>query len=140
MIYASVGLAQQSNQQLLQQVESLQAKYESAVPENRIDDIMELYEQDALYLPAQGNIRQGKEQIKAAWMRTLSMNIFDFDLQTVKVSSSGNMVTEVGKTIAQVEMNGDTIEIKSKYLNVWRRQDDGQLKLHRGIYNPLTDI
>lgn len=136
----SIGIARaQENQKLKREIETIQAIYEAAVPVDDIDKIMKLYEDDAVYLPAQGGILSGKKAIRTQWLKTLSMNILAFDLETVELSQSGDFVTVVGKTTASIEMKGDTMAIKTKYLNVWKRQSNGDLKLHRGIYNPLTE-
>ncbi len=120
-------------------VESLQRDYERAVPAKNIETIMSMYEEDAIYMPVQNKILKGKQAIRTGWNRTLAMNILRFELETVEVSGTEELISEVGKTTARIDFNGDTITANFKYLNLWRKQRDGTYKIHRAIYNQLFE-
>ncbi|MCE7991040.1 MAG: DUF4440 domain-containing protein [Roseivirga sp.] len=113
--------------------------YEKAVPEKDLSVIMTLYEEDATYLPFQHVILKGKDEISKAWERTFTYPVVSFDLEVVSVSVHGDLIHEIGRTHSIFDFNGEKIPGEFKYLNVWRRQPNGEYKIHMATYNAWLD-
>lgn len=109
--------------------------YEKAVPEKNLNVIMPLYEDEAIYLPFQHVILKGKEQISKAWERTFTYPVVSFDLEIVSVTTNGDLIFEVGRTHSIFDFDGNQVPGEFKYLNVWRRQPNGEYKIYMATYN-----
>lgn len=118
---------------------SLQKTYEEAVAAKDLSTIMTLYEEGAVYLPFQHIILEGKSQIQKAWQRTFNIDLAKFDLELISVEVSGDFLFEVGRTHSIFQMPGGQAPGEFKYLNVWRRQPDGEFKIFRAAYNQWVD-
>lgn len=120
-------------------IEKKHVVYEKAVPEKDLESIMTLYEEGAIHLPFQHIILIGKEEVKKAWQRTFTYPVVSFDLELVDVSGDGEFIHEVGRTHSIFDMNGQRVPGEFKYLNVWRRQANGDFKMYRSIYNQWVE-
>lgn len=109
--------------------------YEKAVPEKDLETIMTLYEDKATYLPFQHVILSGKAEIAQAWQRTFTYPVISFDLETVSVKVNDDLIHEVGRTHSIFDFQGQHVPGEFKYLNVWRRQSDGEYKIYLATYN-----
>lgn len=109
--------------------------YEKAVANKDLNTILGLYEEEAVYLPFQHVILKGKEEIKKAWQRTFNIDLARFDLELISVVSQGDFLFEVGRTHAIFKLPEGEMPGEFKFLNVWRRQPNGQYKIFRATYN-----
>ncbi len=116
-------------------IQQLQLIYEEAVASKNLRKIMNLYEDDAVYLPFQHVILTGKNEIKKAWDRTFRADLLKFDLELISAEAHGDFIFEVGRTHAIFKLPNGQAPGEFKFLNVWRRQPDGNYKIFRATYN-----
>ena len=114
--------------------------YEGAVAAKDLTTIMTMYEVGAVYLPIQHEILEGKAQVKKAWERTFKLDLAGFDLELISVESSGEFLFEVGRTHSIFNTPNGQMPGEFKYLNVWRKQPDGQYRIYRAAYNQWVDL
>ncbi|MEM1119540.1 MAG: DUF4440 domain-containing protein [Bacteroidota bacterium] len=98
-----------------------------------------LYDDNAHYLPNDAAALHGKAAILAYWKAS-----FDFlgDLQLNMESLEGNagLVYETGNGAVKVmDENGQFFDMPFKYVNVWKRQADGEWKVVIDIFNDLPN-
>ena len=89
------------------------------------------YTEDALLLPPNAPQVKGKAAIRDFWKTFLAVGVSDVVLETVNVSSSGDLAYSVGKsgfTVAGAKQTG-------KYMCVYRRQSNGSYRAVADIFN-----
>jgi uncharacterized protein (TIGR02246 family) len=91
-----------------------------------------LYTENGQVLPPNSDFVTGKEAIQAFWQAIRDMGIKAATLETVEVEGHGDTATEVGKYTLHGE-EGQQLD-KGKYIVIWK-QEEGQWKLHRDIFN-----
>jgi ketosteroid isomerase-like protein len=64
-----------------------------------------------------------------------------FEPTTLKVIPNGNLITEIGKYKMSMSMPGmdKPMDDQGKYLTVWEKQKDGNLKIKIEIWNSDVD-
>ena len=91
-----------------------------------------LYTTDGQLLPANSDFITGTEAIQAFWQAVMDMGIKTAELKTVELDGYGDAAFEVGRYTLGGE--GGQVLDKGKYVVIWK-QEDGQWKLHRDIWN-----
>ncbi|MDZ8056461.1 MAG: YybH family protein [Aulosira sp. ZfuVER01] len=91
-----------------------------------------LYTQDAQILPTHSDFIGTRQGIEEFWQTIFHLNITQANLETIEVESHGNTAIEVGKYLLS-DHNGQTVDT-GKYIVIWK-QEDGQWRLHRDIWN-----
>lgn len=100
---------------------------------------LEHYTDDAYSLPSYEPMMHGKEAMLAA-SETASeggMKFISFEMNTVDVFMSGNLVVEIGTYATTMQMPGMPMDLEDvgKYLNVFEIQEDGSLKVKAETWN-----
>ncbi|BAY10971.1 YybH family protein [Calothrix sp. NIES-2098] len=90
------------------------------------------YTEDGQILPTHSDFIGTKQGIEEFWQTIFHLNITQVNLETIEVESHGNTAIEVGKYLLS-DRNGQTVD-KGKYIVIWK-QEDGQWRLHRDIWN-----
>ena len=91
-----------------------------------------LYTDDGQVLPPNSDFVTGKEAIQGFWQALMDMGIKEAKLDIVEVEQQDDLAFEVSKyTLKGGE--GQMLD-QGKYIVVWK-QEDGQWKLHRDIFN-----
>ena len=91
-----------------------------------------LYTENGQILPPNSDFIAGKQAIQPFWQAVFDMGIKEAKLETVEVEGHGDTAIEVGKYTLQGE-EGQELD-KGKYIVIWK-QEEGQWKLHRDIFN-----
>ena len=91
-----------------------------------------LYTENGQLLPPNSDFVTGKQAIQMFWQALFDMGIKAAKLEVVEVEGHGDTIIEVSKYTLQDE-KGQVID-KGKYIVIWK-QDNGQWKLHRDIFN-----
>src|SRR4051794_38390872 len=94
--------------------------------------IAELYTNDGMLLPAGSDFVQGKDAIRDFWQGAMSMGIKEAKLDILEVDLQGNTAIERGQY--QLKGAGSEVMDQGKYIVIWK-QEQGQWKLHRDIWN-----
>ncbi len=91
-----------------------------------------LYTSDGQLLPTNSDFLTGTEAIQAFWQAVMNMGIKTAELETVELEAHGDTAIEVGR----YTLGGEDSQVldKGKYVVIWK-QEDGQWKLHRDIWN-----
>jgi uncharacterized protein (TIGR02246 family) len=91
-----------------------------------------LYTENGQLLPPNGDVVTGKQAIQSFWQALLDMGIKTAKLDIVEVEDHGNTAIEISTYTLQGE--GDQVLDQGKYVVIWK-QEHGQWKLHRDIFN-----
>lgn len=94
-----------------------------------------LYTEDGMLLPTGSEPVRGKPDIQAFWQGAMDMGIKGLGLEIVELEDHGSTAIEVGNYTLTSE-GGEVID-RGKYVVVWK-QEDGNWKLHRDIWNSNT--
>lgn len=94
--------------------------------------IAALYTVNGQVLPPNGDFVTGKEAIEGFWRAIMDMGIKEAKLEIVEVEGHGDTAIEVSKYTLQGD-EGQVLDT-GKYIVIWKQQD-GDWKLHRDIFN-----
>jgi uncharacterized protein (TIGR02246 family) len=120
-------------------IEKLGTAFADAFNRGDIAAIAAMYSDDAVVLPPDSDLVQGRSAIEALWKSTRDSGMRDLAFTILEVHSSRDLAVEVGKadfkmqTADQAESPSQTV----KYVVVWKRQKDGTWKLFRDIWNSM---
>ena len=135
LISASATMAQENDPKLMAIVEDLEEKMQEFVINRDLDKLVSMYADNAQYLPDQGRIYKGPEEIRKVWQMVFQVEFVDFALKTDRVGGTSDRIYESGTGFSKVKYNGQENLSKFKYVNIWERQSDGSYKLVIDIYN-----
>ncbi|BAY22527.1 hypothetical protein NIES2100_22900 [Calothrix sp. NIES-2100] len=96
-----------------------------------------LYTKDGQILPTHSELIGTKKGIEEFWQSIFQLNITQATLETIEVESHDNTAIEVGKYLLS-DRNGQMVD-RGKYIVVWK-QEDGQWRLHRDIWNSSVPV
>lgn len=117
-------------------IEETNLKFGEAVRQGDAAALVALYTDDATLLPPDSDMIEGRQGIEAFWSGGLQMGIKNAVLTTVDVFGSGDLAYEIGKAAITIQPEGqEPIEMKGKYVVVWKQTDDSSWKLHVDIWN-----
>ena len=91
-----------------------------------------LYTKNGQILPPNGDFVTGKEAIQGFWQALFDMGIKEAKIEIVEVEGHGDTAIEVSKFKLK-GADGQVID-KGKFIVIWK-QEGGQWKLHRDIFN-----
>jgi uncharacterized protein (TIGR02246 family) len=106
--------------------------FEAAFKKGDAAGVAALYTEDGQLLPPNFDFMIGKQAIQAFWQGAMDMGIKEAKLEIVEVESHGDIIVEVSKFTLQGE--GGQVLDQGKYIVIWK-QEEGQWKLHRDIFN-----
>ncbi|WJR79274.1 SgcJ/EcaC family oxidoreductase [Bradyrhizobium sp. NP1] len=93
-----------------------------------------LYTEDARLLPPDAPIVSGRKAIEGFWRSAAdALGLTNVTLKTVDLEVNGDTANEIG----EADLKLTSGQAKAKYLVVWRRERDGQWRLHRDIWNNM---
>ena len=92
----------------------------------------ELYPEEGQVLPPNGDFVSGKAAIQVFWQSLMDMGIKQAQLEILEAEQQGNLILEVSKYSLFGE--GNQLLDQGKYIVAWK-QEEGQWKLHRDIFN-----
>ena len=91
-----------------------------------------LYTENAQVLPPNGDFVTGKQAVQGFWQAVMDMGIKEAKIEILEVEGHGDTATEVS-TFTLLGEGGQELD-RGKYIVIWR-QEEGQWKLHRDIFN-----
>lgn len=91
-----------------------------------------LYTEDGQMLPPNSDFVKGKQAVQGFWQAVMDMGIKGVKIVIGEVESHGDTAIEV----STFELQGDGGQVldAGKFIVIWK-QEDGQWKLHRDIFN-----
>ncbi len=96
------------------------------------EGLASLYTDEGQILPPGSDVVTGKLGVQGFWQALLEMGIKSAKLETLELNECTDTAVEVGKYTLGGEDN--QVLDQGKYIVIWR-QEDGQWKLHRDIFN-----
>ncbi len=96
------------------------------------EGIAELYTEDGQLLPPNLDYLNGKAAIAAFWQGAMQMGVGSVKLESTEIEGGGDIISEIGNYSLY---SGEGTEIDTgKYVVIWK-QENGNWKLHRDIWN-----
>ena len=120
---------------------NLDAEWSKAAGAKDIDKTVSYYSDDALVMPANSPVLQGKAAARAMWQAMFNMPGYGggWNATKVDVARSGDLAYVTGTyEINETDASGKPKTDKGKYLEVWKKQADGSWKCVADMFN--TDL
>ena len=105
---------------------------------NDLDGIVGFYTPDAVLMPPNHEAVRGSEEIRGWFGKVLeSFTIEAFNTTQEEVVVAGGWAFRRGTFDWTLEArdSGEQLRPRSKFLQIWERQDDGSWRVARGIWN-----
>lgn len=115
-----------------EQIRNKNAEFVEAIKRKDGAAVAGMYSSAAKVMPPGSEAVEGKSKIQSFWESVFRAGITDAKLETIEVDLIGGYTAiETGKFV--MYSNKDVAD-RGKYLVVWRNED-GQWKLHRDVWN-----
>jgi uncharacterized protein (TIGR02246 family) len=119
----------------------LDDEWSKAAGAKDLEKTVSFYTDDAMVLPPNSPVLQGKEAIRAMWKGMFAVPGFGggWKANKVEVAKSGDLGWTTGPyEINEIDASGKPMTDKGKYLAVWKKQADGSWKCVADMFN--TDL
>jgi uncharacterized protein (TIGR02246 family) len=113
-------------------IEAADGKFMTRFSQGDAAGVAALYTESGQLMPPNSDVVTGKPAIQATIQAFLDMGVKAIKLNTVETEDYGETASEVGRYTLEAE-GGQVID-KGKYIVLWK-QDAGEWKLHRDIFN-----
>ena len=117
---------------------TLDAEWSRSAGAKDIDKTVSFYSDDALVMPSNSPVLQGKAAAREMWQSMFSMPGFGggWKATKVEVAQSGDLAYVTGTyEINETDASGKPKTDKGKYLEVWKKQTDGSWKCVADMFN-----
>ena len=118
-----------------QEIEARNQMLQTYLQQQNVDSVLTIYSSDAVILPQGAPMVRGQQDIRTSLQGMFDMGFSGVEFETIEVEVAGDYAFEVGTYVARGP--GGAEMDHGKYLSVWKNED-GEWKLHRDIYN--TDM
>ena len=96
----------------------------------QLDQVVDLYTRDALYLPAHANPIHGRKNIREFLRESMRLGATDFTLRIDFIQRAGTLAYDVGHySIRPPQPDGSKKLDQGRYLVVWQRQETGEWRM-----------
>ena len=118
------------------QLKAAKLKFGQAIDSGNIDDIADMYTENAMIMPNFGKIVRSRSEIKELWKRDLVKQFISRNDVEVEMDGYGDIAYEVTQYEFEYQQQGRvTTWIPSKNVHIWKKMTDGTWKLHIDIWN-----
>ncbi len=107
------------------------ADWEAALDAKDIDALVMIYTSDARLLPPNGEMVSGSDAVRTIFGGMLDAGL-SADLVSIEAKASGDVGYDVG---TYVIMDGDAVIDTGKFIETFRRGDDGEWRITNDIWN-----
>ena len=139
MTFAASLAFSQSSAEYKTKIESMNKEMAKNTLSGNSAKNLSLYTDDAISLPANQPMADGLPSIKKSneEMMKSGVKVTVFELTSYKVMVNGNQATEIGTYKFSMTMPGmdKPVDDHGKYLTVWEKQKDGNLKIKIETWN-----
>ncbi len=118
-------------------IEAQSAKWAAAYNRQDAAGVAALYTEDAIVLPPNHEMVQGRQAIEVLMNSEFQMGAHDAVLTTIEVVGMGDDTAyEIGKYTIKIKPEGQPVMTDSgKYMGLFKRQEDGTWLLYRDTWN-----
>ncbi|WP_445381495.1 YybH family protein [Robiginitalea sp. IMCC43444] len=131
--------ADPDNTKAITDIQQSASSFSQAYMEGDLDQMMELYTEDAVIFPPGATIISGKEAIRNRWKLPEGIRILKHQSDSQHLTIIGNTAYDYGyysgKTLLK---NGKESNWKGKYVIVWK-PERGKWRMYLDIWNPVKD-
>jgi ketosteroid isomerase-like protein len=124
-------------------IDDIGNKAEQCFLSGNIEALLQFYCDDVISMPNYHPMVKGKVDLKRKTEAILATGLkFEaLESTTIDVQGSGDMVYEIGTFQQVILMPGkqEPLEQNGKYVNIWKRQPDGKLRIAVEMYNSDAD-
>jgi ketosteroid isomerase-like protein len=142
VLFASLCGIAQSDDQYKAQIEKINKESVAAMLSGNTAKAMSFYTDDAISLPNYETMLEGKDAIRKSneAMVKDGWKVESYEPVTLKVISSGKLITEIGTFKISFIMEGmpSPLDDAGKYITIWEKQADGSLKIKVETWNTDT--
>jgi uncharacterized protein (TIGR02246 family) len=138
MMLAKTAVSQ-TNDELKAKIEKINKEMTQAMLEGNNEKNLAYYADDAISMPGNEKMSEGKEAIKNAneEMMKSGVKVTAFESKTLKIKTCERMITEIGTYKINLSIPGmeGLMEEIGKYVTLWEQQADGSLLIKLEIWN-----
>jgi ketosteroid isomerase-like protein len=109
--------------------------FHDGVANKDIPALLDLYGEDARFLPPDMEPAEGRAQIEAAMQRLFDMGASSLDVEPIDTREAGDLTVEYGRYTLGIEAEGQSLTQVGKYVVVHEAQDDGSTKILFDCFN-----
>ena len=116
----------------------LDDEWSKAIGARDVEKVTSYYSDDAVVMPPNIPTLTGKEPIRTLWKSMLESPAFSggWKATKVEVAASGDLAYVSGNyEFAETDRGGNPIVDKGKYLEIWKKQPDGNWKCVADMFN-----
>jgi ketosteroid isomerase-like protein len=118
------------------EIQAVDEAYEKAVANQDAAAIAGLYSQDAFLLAPNAPMAKGPDAIRGVLQGYIDAGAQSLELETIALEEQGDMIVEVGRyTLGLQPPGAGPITDVGKYLQVFKRQADGSLRITYDCFN-----
>ena len=120
-----------------QAVRDADIQWAKAAQAHDLNGVYSYYAADTVVLPANEEMLTSKGAVQKTWMDMLTPDVdLTWTPMYVEAAKSGDMVYDVGSyTMTTRAGKGKPVVDRGKYLEVWKKQDDGSWKAEADTWN-----
>ena len=107
-------------------------QFMAAVARGDAAGLAALYTEDGQVLPPNAGFVTGRQAVEGFWQAVMAMGVKEAVLEIAEVEGHGDTAIEI--STFKLLGEGEQVLDKGKYIVIWK-QEDGQWKLHRDIFN-----
>jgi len=100
------------------------------------DKLAEMYTDSAKLSPNGSQFIIGRDSIKSFWKEDFkSSKVLKMETLVLTINGDENYIYETGKAFSEILYNDSVYHARVKYINVWRKQPNGDYKLDVDFWN-----
>ncbi len=100
------------------------------------DNLAMMYTESAKLSPNGSPFVNGRDSIKSFWEADFkSSKLLEMKTNTLTIDGDENIIYETGTTTSDILYKDSVYHVKVKYVNVWRKQPEGDYKLDIDFWN-----
>jgi ketosteroid isomerase-like protein len=101
-----------------------------------VDKLAEMYTDSAKLSPNGSRFIIGRDSIKSFWKEDFKTSkVLKMETLVLTINGDENYIYETGKAFSEILYNDSVYHARVKYINVWRKQPNGEYKLDVDFWN-----
>jgi uncharacterized protein (TIGR02246 family) len=125
-------MGQSGSKEVRDAIVAADGKFMTAFDKGDAAGVTALYTEGGQLLPPNAGFVKGREAIQAFWQGAMDAGIASAKIETLEVEGHGDTAIEVGQYKLHAQ-DGQELDA-GKFIVIWK-QEGGQWKLHRDIFN-----